>query len=98
MSLGPSGAAHLRNQVETIRIEPRSTTARAKEEKNLTTQGHLQAYLEEAMERFQQEQWERAYQVIYPNQRINISNISRSIYPEGRDGMGPIASQSIGHS
>ena len=55
MSLGPSGAAHLRDRVETIKTEPRLTTARSKEETNSTTQGHLQTYLEEALERFQRE-------------------------------------------
>ena len=70
MSLGPSGAAHLRDRVETIKIKPRSTTARVKEETNLFTQGHLQAYLEEAWECFQQNQREQAYQAIYPSQRI----------------------------
>ena len=52
MSLGTSGAALPRDLVETIKIEPRSTTASGKREMNLITQGHLQAYLEEAMERF----------------------------------------------
>ena len=48
-SLGPSGAAHLSDRIETIKTEPRSTSARAKGDTNSTTQGHLQAYLEEAL-------------------------------------------------
>ena len=41
MSRGPSGAANLRDRVETIKIEPRSITVRAKEEMISTKQGNL---------------------------------------------------------
>ena len=44
----------------------------------MNTQGHQQAYLEEAMGHFQQEQRERAYQAIYPYQRIKISNVQEA--------------------
>uniref|UniRef100_A0AAV1VBJ4 Uncharacterized protein n=1 Tax=Peronospora matthiolae TaxID=2874970 RepID=A0AAV1VBJ4_9STRA len=67
MSLGPSGAAHLRDQVDAIKCEPRSAIACAKEEMTSARQGHLQTYLKEAMERFYQDQREQAYQAIYPS-------------------------------
>uniref|UniRef100_M4BNQ2 Uncharacterized protein n=1 Tax=Hyaloperonospora arabidopsidis (strain Emoy2) TaxID=559515 RepID=M4BNQ2_HYAAE len=75
---GPKWAVHLRDRVGTIKIEPRSTTARAKGETYLNTQGHQQAYLEEAMGHFQQERRERAYQAIYPYQRIKTSNVQEA--------------------
>ena len=72
MSLSPSGVAHLRDRLEKIKSEPRST-ARAEGETNSTTQGHLQAYLEEALESFKHEQRVRVYQAIYPIQRVKTA-------------------------
>ena len=57
-SLGPSGAAHLRDRVETIKIEPSSMITCAKGEMT-SMQGHLRTYLDEAIERFHQDQRER---------------------------------------
>ena len=48
MSLGPSGAAHLRDRVETIKRDPRSTATCAKDQMTATMQGYLQKYLNEA--------------------------------------------------
>ena len=70
MSLGPSGAALLCDRVETVKMNSRSKATGAKGQKTTTTQGLLQTYLDEAMERFRQDQQKRAYQAIYPSQRI----------------------------
>ena len=42
----------------------------------------MQAYLEGAMKRFQQEQREQAYQAIYPGQRINTPRVQESYIPD----------------
>uniref|UniRef100_M4BBL2 Uncharacterized protein n=1 Tax=Hyaloperonospora arabidopsidis (strain Emoy2) TaxID=559515 RepID=M4BBL2_HYAAE len=55
---------------------------RAKGGTKLTTQGHLQAYLGEAMERFQQEQREQAYQAIYPSQRVKTPRVQEAYTPD----------------
>ena len=70
MSLGPSGAALLCDRVESTKMNSRSKAIGAKGQKTTTTQGLLQTYLDEAMERFRQDQQKRAYQAIYPSQRI----------------------------
>uniref|UniRef100_A0AAV1VNF3 CCHC-type domain-containing protein n=1 Tax=Peronospora matthiolae TaxID=2874970 RepID=A0AAV1VNF3_9STRA len=82
MSLGPSGAAHLRDQVDAIKCEPRSAIACAKEEMTSAMQGHLQTYLKEAMERFHQDQREQAYQAVYPSQRINPARVQEVYIPD----------------
>ena len=78
-SLGPSGAAH-RDRVETIKIEPSSMITCAKGEMT-SMQGHLRTYLDEATERFHQVQRERAYQAIYPSQRIKPSGVQETYTP-----------------
>ena len=82
MSLGQSGAAHLRDRVETIKIEPQSTITCAKGEMTSTMQGHLRTYLDEDIERFHQDQRERAYQAIYPSQIIKPARIQETYTPD----------------
>ena len=45
-------------------------------------QGHLRTYLDEAMERFRQDQQERAYQAIYPSQRIKLARAQETHTPD----------------
>ena len=82
MSLCPSGAAHLRDQVDAIKCESRSAIACAKEEMTSTMQGNLQTYLKEAMERFHQYQREQAYQAIYPSERIKPARVQEVYTPD----------------
>ena len=92
MSLGPSGAAHLRDRMENkaylrsrgegIESEPRSTPVRAKEDVSSTTQGQLQLYFDAAMERFQQEHHSQDRQAIYPSQRIKVARDHESYTPD----------------
>ena len=82
MSLGQSGAPHLRDRVETIKVEPQSTITCAKEEMTSNMQGYLRTYLDEAIERFHQDQRERAYQAIYPSQRIKPARVQETYTPD----------------
>uniref|UniRef100_A0AAV1V1N9 Uncharacterized protein n=1 Tax=Peronospora matthiolae TaxID=2874970 RepID=A0AAV1V1N9_9STRA len=70
MSLGPSGAAHIRDRVESVKLNSRSKAAGAKELMTTITQDLLETHLDEAMDLFRQDQRERAYQEIYPSQMI----------------------------
>uniref|UniRef100_A0AAV1U8B6 Uncharacterized protein n=1 Tax=Peronospora matthiolae TaxID=2874970 RepID=A0AAV1U8B6_9STRA len=70
MSLGPSDATHLRDRVESVKLNSRSKATGSKEKMTTPTQGLLQTHLDEAMKRFRQDQRIRAYRAIYPNQRI----------------------------
>uniref|UniRef100_A0AAV1UEH8 Uncharacterized protein n=1 Tax=Peronospora matthiolae TaxID=2874970 RepID=A0AAV1UEH8_9STRA len=56
MSLGPSGGTHLRDRVESVKLNSLSKATGAKEQMTTTTQGLLQTYLDEAMELFHQDQ------------------------------------------
>ena len=47
-----------------------------------TMQGYLQKYLEEARERVRQDQRERAYQAIYPSQRIKPARAHERYTPD----------------
>ena len=82
MSLGPSGAAHLRDRSETAKLEPRSMATCTKYQMTTTVQGYLQKYLEEARERVRQDQRERAYQAIYPSQRIKPARAHERYNPD----------------
>ena len=82
MSLGPSGAVHLRDRDEMIKIEPQTTITCAKGEMTSTMQGHLRTYLDEAIERFHQDQRERAYQAIYPSQSIKPARVQETYTPD----------------
>ena len=64
MSLGPSGAALLCDRFESVKMNSRSKATGAKGQKTITTQGLLQTYLDEAMERFRQDQQKQACQAI----------------------------------
>uniref|UniRef100_A0AAV1TFH2 Retrotransposon gag domain-containing protein n=1 Tax=Peronospora matthiolae TaxID=2874970 RepID=A0AAV1TFH2_9STRA len=70
MSLGPSGATHVRDRVESVKLNSRSKAKGAYEQMATNTQELLQTYLDEAIERFRRDQQKRAYQAIYPSQRI----------------------------
>uniref|UniRef100_A0AAV1ULF9 Uncharacterized protein n=1 Tax=Peronospora matthiolae TaxID=2874970 RepID=A0AAV1ULF9_9STRA len=58
MSLGPSGTTRLRDRVESVKLNSRSKATVAKEQMTTISQGLLQTYLDEAMERFCQDQRE----------------------------------------
>ena len=61
MSLGPSGAAHLRDRGETANLDPRSMATCTKDQMTTTMQGYLHNYFEEARERVRQDLREQAY-------------------------------------
>uniref|UniRef100_A0AAV1UIC4 Uncharacterized protein n=1 Tax=Peronospora matthiolae TaxID=2874970 RepID=A0AAV1UIC4_9STRA len=61
MSLCQSGATYVCDQVDSVKLNSRSKATGAKEQMMTTTQGLLQTYLDEAMERFRKDQRERAY-------------------------------------
>uniref|UniRef100_A0AAV1TCF3 Uncharacterized protein n=1 Tax=Peronospora matthiolae TaxID=2874970 RepID=A0AAV1TCF3_9STRA len=82
MSLGPSEAAHPLYRVEMIKIEPRSTTTGAKRQMTSTRQGNMQAYLDEAIKRFQQDQRELEYQAIYPSQLVKPVRVQEPCTPD----------------
>ena len=82
VSLGPSGAVHLRDRDEMIKIEPQTTITCAKGEMTSTMQGHLRTYLDEAIERFHQDQQKRSYQAIYPSQRIKPARVQETSTPD----------------
>ena len=82
ISLGPSGATHLRHRVESVKLNPRSKATCSREQITTTTQGLMHTYLEEAMDSFLQDQRERAYQAINPSQRIKPARVHERDIPD----------------
>ena len=56
MSLGPSGSAHFIDRAKGIKAKSRSSAIRATGDNSSAIQGHLQSYIDNAMERFEQRQ------------------------------------------
>ncbi|CAI5722094.1 unnamed protein product [Peronospora effusa] len=56
MSLGPAGAAHIRERLAPIKAREQSTTALTAEDMNVTGSGQLQSYFEAAMRKYEQDQ------------------------------------------
>ena len=74
MSLGPTGAALLRERMAPIKIEARSTKEATPQDANPIGSGQLQSYFEAAMKKYAQDQQ------AYARQKASRSN-SRSILP-----------------
>ncbi|CAI5722019.1 unnamed protein product [Peronospora effusa] len=56
MSLGPAGAAHIRERLAPIKAREQSTSALTAEDMNVTGSGQLQSYFEAAMRKYEQDQ------------------------------------------